>query len=201
MLVGPLRLGRALLVGLAALLAWGAIACASSTPQNIAGAALEEPLPARRAIPRGVWVARVDIDDSDGPEVEGIEDAFTLSFVRYLQQWGGFSSVRALPGEAAREDWVLALRFDRYQLLLIPRSTFFWWPGMPLFDQVTELDGELEIRDADGQVLAEANELVYERRTLRGVELPNGSRQRTLFVEKVLAQALAQLPEGARRAP
>lgn len=189
------RICCALLLVAGLSVSWASAGCSGPQPQNVAGAALEAPSPVQHSIPRRVWVVPVEIEGVDEDTVEVTEDAFTLSFVRYLQQSRRFAEVRALPGKPGDDDWLLVLRFDRYQLMLIPRSTLLWFPGMPLFDEVTELDGKLEIRNANGDVLATASELIFRRRAIRGATLPSAAGSRTAFVEKVLSDALSQISQ------
>lgn len=199
--IRPVR-SRLLLLALAGLCLF-AHGCAISLP----GSSLQAAGPASEQIDREAWLARVSIGDPTLEDKDSVRDALTLHLVEYVRDAGYFEKVKLLPGEPSEAALVLRFEFEHFSqtrnvdALYFPLSliTFGFYPifGGPVFEDKSNLEGELAIETAGGEELATAADSIssvdHVSMWSESYALPSGIQPRTRIIDSLLTTATTRL--------
>ena len=171
------------------------------------GTTLEPATPAPVSLNRGAWLSPVEITDPATRKAAELQRSLTLSIASYVNDTKYFSRVNQLPGEPRADELVLSYRFDRYELERQPHPAYFpcalltltlyIWFGGPIYNDVADLSGTLEVRDTSGKELALVHETHEETHSVNlwstEYALPSSAKARTVLVRRLLDQAVVEL--------
>jgi hypothetical protein len=147
------------------------------------------------------------ISDPSAPRASESQRQLTLAIEVYVHDAGYFSRVNLLPGEPARDEYVLSFDFDRYQVrravhpmyfpLALLTLTIYIWVGGPIYRDVAHYSASLSVADTAGRSLVhcvdhvdhEGNVSLWSPR----YALPSSTEERTRLVRTLLEQAVSGL--------
>ena len=176
------------------------------------GAGLNRAGPINSRINKDAWVSKVTITDPSVKNSRVLEEALTLNILKFIREGNYFNSINFLTDNAKGDDLILSFQFDRYELKRTPHPAYFplalitftlyIWFGGPIYNDVSNLSGQITIKNKSGNVVSNISSKITEKHSVSlwspQYAFPSGIKERTKFVKKLIDSSHAEIKHYGR---